>query len=205
MIQINLDTSKNEFGESWWIFTEKGSRIAGRIGSQGNLSPQVKKSRKTTTSSSSGIGVCSSSGVRPVPVGKKSNSFVISDHVSGNLGFPENERRRKMSQWPCCDQIFGINVNISDFFTFRSNLPIFVSPRPASSRRGVPFWELYGFRILNFRLGRKASCSKLLGCHRSSSTFNMGHLINSNIVKKSKSVFMNKVRETKSANENDEK
>jgi hypothetical protein len=29
--------------------------------------------------------------------GKKSSSFVISDHISGNLGFPENGRRRKKS------------------------------------------------------------------------------------------------------------
>jgi hypothetical protein len=64
MIQI---TSKKEFGESWWIFTKKASRIAGRIGLQGNLSPQFKKSRNTTTSPSSGVGVCSSSGARPVP------------------------------------------------------------------------------------------------------------------------------------------
>jgi hypothetical protein len=70
MIQINLDTSKNEFGDSWWIFTEKASRIAGKIGSQGNLNPQVKKSRNTTTSPSSGAGVYSSSGARLVPAGK---------------------------------------------------------------------------------------------------------------------------------------
>jgi hypothetical protein len=37
IIQKNLDTSRNEFGESWWIFTENLSNIAGRRGSQGNL------------------------------------------------------------------------------------------------------------------------------------------------------------------------
>jgi hypothetical protein len=35
---MNFDTSRKDVGESWWIFTEKASRIAGRIGSQGNLS-----------------------------------------------------------------------------------------------------------------------------------------------------------------------
>jgi hypothetical protein len=70
MIQINFDTSRKDVGESCWIFTEKASKIAGRTGSQGNLSPQVKKSRNTTTSPSSGVGVCSSSGARPVPEGK---------------------------------------------------------------------------------------------------------------------------------------
>jgi hypothetical protein len=43
-IQINFDTSRKDVGVSWWIFTEKASRIAGRTGSQGNLSPQMKKS-----------------------------------------------------------------------------------------------------------------------------------------------------------------
>jgi hypothetical protein len=70
MIQMNFDTSRKDVGESWWIFTEKASRIAGRIGSQGNLSPQMKKSRKTTNSPSLGVGICSSSGARPAPGGK---------------------------------------------------------------------------------------------------------------------------------------
>jgi hypothetical protein len=48
---------------------KKASRIVGRIGSQRNLSPQVKKSWNTTTSPSSGVGVCSSSGARLVPAG----------------------------------------------------------------------------------------------------------------------------------------
>jgi hypothetical protein len=69
----------------------------------------------------------------------------------------------------------------------------------------VPFWELCGLRILNFRLGRKASCSQLLGRHRSGSAFNMGHLINSNTIERSKTIFVNEVRETKNANVNVEK
>jgi hypothetical protein len=40
---MNFDTSRKDVGESWWIFTENASRIAGRTGSQGNLSPQIKK------------------------------------------------------------------------------------------------------------------------------------------------------------------
>jgi hypothetical protein len=36
-IQMNFDTSKKDVGESWWIFTENASRIAGRTGSQGTL------------------------------------------------------------------------------------------------------------------------------------------------------------------------
>jgi hypothetical protein len=70
IIQMNLDTSKNEFGESCWIFTENASKIAGRMGSQGNLSTQVKKSRNTTTSPVSGVGTCSSNGACPLPAGK---------------------------------------------------------------------------------------------------------------------------------------
>jgi hypothetical protein len=31
-IQINFDTSRKDVGESWWIFTENASRIAGRMG-----------------------------------------------------------------------------------------------------------------------------------------------------------------------------
>jgi hypothetical protein len=46
------------------------SRIAGRMGSQGNLSPQVKKSWNTTTSLASGVGVCSSRGARSSSAGK---------------------------------------------------------------------------------------------------------------------------------------
>jgi hypothetical protein len=70
MIQMNFDISRKDVGEIWWIFTEKASKIAGKIGSQGNLSPQMKKSRKTTTSPSSGVVICSSSGARPAPGGK---------------------------------------------------------------------------------------------------------------------------------------
>jgi hypothetical protein len=91
-----------------------------------------------------------------------------------------------------------------DFFISRSNLPV-RSPRPASSRRGVPFWELCGLRILNFWLGWKASCSQLLGPHRSGSAFNSGHLTNSSTIEKPKMVFINEVHETKSANVNVEK
>jgi hypothetical protein len=47
------------------------SRIAGKRGLQGNLSPQVKKSRKTTISSDAGVGIFSSRGARPSPAGKK--------------------------------------------------------------------------------------------------------------------------------------
>jgi hypothetical protein len=63
---MNFDTSRKDVGESWWIFTENASRIAGRTGSQGNLSPQIKKSRNTT-SPSLGVGICSSSGAHPAP------------------------------------------------------------------------------------------------------------------------------------------
>jgi hypothetical protein len=42
MIQKNFDNSRNEFGDSRWIFTENLSKIAISIGSQGNLSPQAK-------------------------------------------------------------------------------------------------------------------------------------------------------------------
>jgi hypothetical protein len=49
---MNFETSRKDVGESWWIFTENASRIAGRTRSQGNLNPQIKKSRKTTTSPS---------------------------------------------------------------------------------------------------------------------------------------------------------
>jgi hypothetical protein len=71
IIQKNFDNSKNELGDNWWIFTENFPRIAGRTGSQGNWSPQVKKSRNTTISPGSGVGTCSSRGARPSPVGKK--------------------------------------------------------------------------------------------------------------------------------------
>jgi hypothetical protein len=76
-IQINFDTSRKDVGESWWIFTENASRIAGRTGSQGNLSPQMKKSRNTTISPSSGVGIYSSSGARPAP-GEKNPAFSYS-------------------------------------------------------------------------------------------------------------------------------
>jgi hypothetical protein len=66
-IQINFDTSRKDVEESWWIFTENASRIAGRMGSQGNLGPQMKKSRNTTISPSLGVGISSSSGARPAP------------------------------------------------------------------------------------------------------------------------------------------
>jgi hypothetical protein len=51
-------------------FLENLSRVAGRMGSQGNLSLQVNKSRNTTTSLASGVGVCSSRGAQPSPAGK---------------------------------------------------------------------------------------------------------------------------------------
>jgi hypothetical protein len=69
----------------------------------------------------------------------------------------------------------------------------------------VPFWEPCGLRILNFWLGRKASCSQLLGRHRSGSAFNSGHLINSSTIEKLKMVFVNEIHETKSVNVNVEK
>jgi hypothetical protein len=40
------------------------------MGSQGNLSPQVKKLRNTTISPASGVGTCSSKGARSVPTGE---------------------------------------------------------------------------------------------------------------------------------------
>jgi hypothetical protein len=50
-------------------FHRKFVKIVGRRGSQGNLNPQVKKSRNTTTSSASGVGTSSSRGARPLPAG----------------------------------------------------------------------------------------------------------------------------------------
>jgi hypothetical protein len=69
---------------------------------------------------------------------EESSCFIISDPVRGNLGFPEDERRRKRSRRPCSDQIFDVGIYISDVFIVRSDLPIFVTPRLASSRRWVP-------------------------------------------------------------------
>jgi hypothetical protein len=71
----------------------------------------------------------------PSAYGEKSSSFVISDHISGNLGFPEDKRRRKRSRQPCFDKIFDVGVNISDVFVVCPDLPFFVTPRPASSGR----------------------------------------------------------------------
>jgi hypothetical protein len=59
--------------------------------------------------------------------------------------------------------------------------------------------------ILNFWLGRKASCSQFFSRHRPGSAFNAGHLFDSNIRKGPKTTFVNKVCETKVASTNIEK
>jgi hypothetical protein len=52
--------------------------------------------------------------------------------------------------------------------------------------------------ILNFWLSRKASGSQFFSRHRSGGALNAGHLFDSNIRKRPKTTFENKVRETKS-------
>jgi hypothetical protein len=56
--------------------------------------------------------------------------------------------------------------------------------------------------ILNFRLSWKA---QFFSRHRSGSAFNTGHLVDNNIIKKSKATLVNEIREMKGANMNIEK
>jgi hypothetical protein len=80
-----------------------------------------------------------------------------------------------------------------------------MNPGPASSRGGVLFRGLCNLMILNFRLSWKASSSQFFGHHRSGSTFNTGHLVDSNINKKSKAILVNEIHEMKGVNMNIEK
>jgi hypothetical protein len=128
----------------------------------------VKKSRNTTIAPASGIGTCSSKGVRPVPR-EKSSCLVLFDQVGSNLRFPEDKGRRERSRLLYFNKILDISINISDVFLLLSDLPIFVNPGPASSRRGGLFRGLCNLMILNFRLSWKASYSQFFSRHRSDS------------------------------------
>jgi hypothetical protein len=105
--------------------------------------------------------------------------------------FDSPKKRRRESFWSlCCNKIFQISIDISDIFSFWSNLPVFTVLRSAGSRGCVMFWRLSNLGFLNFLLsGRNASSSQLFDRHGSSGAFNTGHLIGSNTKARSKMFF----------------
>jgi hypothetical protein len=115
---------------------------------------------------------------------EESICFIFSDHDHGNLGFPENERRRKRSRRPCSDQISDVSIHIPDVFIILPDLPVFMTLGLTGSRWCLLFGRLNIFRILSYRFGRKASCSQFFDRHGSCSTFNSSHLFDNSTNKR---------------------
>jgi hypothetical protein len=95
-----------------------------------------------------------------VPEREKSSYFIFFDHVRGNLGFPENKRRRERSYRPCSYQISDVSIHIPDVFIICPDLTVFMTPGFAGSRRSLLFGRLNILRILSNWFGWKASSSE---------------------------------------------
>jgi hypothetical protein len=141
MIQRNFETSRNEFGESWWIFTENLSKMAGRRGSQGNHNPQVKKSQNTKISSVSGVGTSSSREARPLPAGiNPATSYSLIEFAVTLDSLKTNAARRAFDLFAVTRSFRSASISSisssSDLISPSSRLPDSLAAGEVSSSAG---------------------------------------------------------------------
>jgi hypothetical protein len=115
----------------------------------------------------------------PSARGEEASCFIVSNNVSRDLRFSENERRRQRSPSPCPDQISDAGVYISNVFVICFDFAILVTPGATGGGRTTIFGRWSILRTLDNRFGWETGCEKFFSRHGSHGAFDSSHLFDS--------------------------